>query len=92
MDPEKKNPIFQDKDVVVVYHANIVAMNMSRWKKFWPIVIDCVLRPAGSYLIWNYADLLTTQLLPRPDQIRIHILTMPLYQAYQCWGTFFGPE
>ena len=29
-------------------------------KKFWPMVIGCALRTAGSSIIWNYADPLTS--------------------------------
>ena len=34
--------------VVVVYHVTIVAIRHGLLKKFWPIVIGCVLRTAGS--------------------------------------------
>ena len=34
--------------VVVVYHVTIVAIGHGLLKKFWPIVIVCVLRTAGS--------------------------------------------
>ena len=33
---------------------------MGCWKKFWPLVPGCVLRTAGSSIIWNYADPLTS--------------------------------
>ena len=29
-------------------------------KKYWPLVLGCVLRTAGSSIIWNYADPLTS--------------------------------
>ena len=34
--------------VVVVYHVTIVAIGHGLLKKFWPMVIGCVLRTAGS--------------------------------------------
>ena len=30
----------------------------------WPMVIGCILRTAGSFIIWNYADPLTSLELP----------------------------
>ena len=37
-------------DVVVVYHVTIVAIGHGLLKNFWPLVIGCVLRTAGSQL------------------------------------------
>ena len=37
--------------LVVVYHVTIVAIKHGLLKKFWPMVIGCVLRTAGSYII-----------------------------------------
>ena len=37
--------------VVVVYHVTIVAVGHGLLKKFWPLVIGCVLRTAGSSII-----------------------------------------
>ena len=45
---------------VVVYHVTIVAIGHGFLKKFWPMVIGCVLRTAGSSINWNYADPLTS--------------------------------
>ena len=39
------------RDVVVVYHVTIVAIGHGLLKKFWPMVIGCVLRTAGSSII-----------------------------------------
>ena len=47
-------------NVVVVYHVIIVAIGHGLLKKFWPLVLGCVLRTAGSSIIWNYADPLTS--------------------------------
>ena len=47
------------RDVVVVYHITIVVTGHGLLKKFWPLVLGCVLRTAGSSIIWNYAGLLT---------------------------------
>ena len=33
--------------VVAVYHVTVVAIGHGLMKKFWPIVIGCVLRTAG---------------------------------------------
>ena len=44
--------------VVVVYHVTIVTIGHGLLKKFWPLVLGCVLRTA--YFV------LTTQLLPHP--------------------------
>ena len=38
-------------DVIVVYHVTIVAIGHGLLKKFWPLVIGCVLRTAGSSII-----------------------------------------
>ena len=38
-------------DVVVVYHENVVAIGDGLLKKFWPLVLGCVLRTAGSSII-----------------------------------------
>ena len=46
--------------VVVVYHVTIVAIGNGLLKKFWSMMIGCVLRTAGSSIIWNYADPLTS--------------------------------
>ena len=40
--------------VVVVYHVTIVAMGMGE-EILGFLVIDCVLRTAGIFIIWNYA-------------------------------------
>ena len=37
--------------VVVVNHVTIVAIGHGLLKKFWPLVIGCVLCTAGSYII-----------------------------------------
>ena len=37
--------------VVVVYHVTIVAIGHGLLKKFWPMVIGCVLRTAKSSII-----------------------------------------
>ena len=37
--------------VVVVYHVTIVAIGHRLLKKFWPLVIGCVLRTTGSSII-----------------------------------------
>ena len=36
--------------VVVVHHVTIAAIGHGLWKQFWPLVIGCVLRTAGSSL------------------------------------------
>ena len=36
---------------VVVYHVTIVAIGHGMLKKFWPLVLGCVLRTAGSSII-----------------------------------------
>ena len=46
--------------MVVVYHVTIVATGHGLLKKFWPMVIGCVLRTEGSSLVWHYADPLTS--------------------------------
>ena len=49
--------------MVVVYNVNIEAIGHGVWKKFYPKVIGCVLRTAGSSLISKYAvkqDILNT--------------------------------
>ena len=48
-----------DNNVVVVYHVLIVPMGHKLLKKLWPMVVGCVLRTAGSSLVWNYTDPLT---------------------------------
>ena len=37
--------------VVIVYHVTIVAIGQGLLKKFWPFVLGCVLRTAGSSII-----------------------------------------
>ena len=37
--------------VVVVYHVTIVAIGHGLLKKFWPLVLGCVLHTAGSPII-----------------------------------------
>ena len=37
--------------VVVVYHVTIVAIGHGLLKKFWPLVLGCVLRTVGSSII-----------------------------------------
>ena len=37
--------------VVVVYYVTIVAIENELLKKFWPLVLGCVLRTAGSSII-----------------------------------------
>ena len=37
--------------VVVVYQVTIVAIEHGLLKKFWPLVLGCVLRTAGSSII-----------------------------------------
>ena len=37
--------------VVVVYHVTIVAIGHGLLKKFWPLLLGCVLRTAGSKII-----------------------------------------
>ena len=46
--------------VVVVNHVTTVAIGHRVLKKFWPMVLGCVLRTAGSSIIQNYADPLTS--------------------------------
>ena len=41
---------------VVVYHVTIVAIGHGLLKKFWPLVISCVLRTAGSSIIILYVE------------------------------------
>ena len=43
-------------DVVVVYHVTILAIGHGLLEKFWPMVIGCVLRTAGSSIIFNFVD------------------------------------
>ena len=54
--------------VVVVYHVTIVSIGHWLFKKFWLMVIGCVLRPAWSFLILELCRpayfVRTTQLLP----------------------------
>ena len=45
---------------VVVYHVTIVAIGHGLLKKFGPLVLGCILRTAGSSIIRNYADPLTS--------------------------------
>ena len=56
------------QNVVVVYHVTIVAIGHGLLKKFWPMVIGCVLRMAGSYskLCRPAYFVRITQLLPHP--------------------------
>ena len=37
--------------VIVVYHVTIVAIGHGLLKKFWPMVIGCVLRTTGGSII-----------------------------------------
>ena len=37
--------------VVAVYHVTIVAIGHGMLKKFWPLVLGCVLRTAGRSII-----------------------------------------
>ena len=48
--------------VVVVYHITIVAIGHGLLKKLWPLVLGCVLRTAGSSIIWNYANPLNSSI------------------------------
>ena len=50
----------KQENVVVVYHVTIVAIGHGLLKDIWPLLIGCVLRTAGSSIIWNYADPLTS--------------------------------
>ena len=43
-------------NVIVVYHVTIVAIGHGLLKKFWPLVLGCVLRTAGSSIIVEQAD------------------------------------
>ena len=46
---------------VVVNHVTNVAIEHGLLKKFWCLVKGCVIHTAGtSFLIWNYADPLTS--------------------------------
>ena len=46
--------------VVVVYHVTIVAIGHGLLKKLCLLVLGCVLRTAGSSMICNYSDPLST--------------------------------
>ena len=46
--------------VVVVYHATNVAIGRGLVKKCWPLLKGWALRTAGSFIIRNYADPLTS--------------------------------
>ena len=48
---KKKTTTSDPAPVVVVYHVTIVAIGHGLLKKFWPLVLGCVLRTAGSSLI-----------------------------------------
>ena len=41
----------QSLNVVVVYHVTILAFGHGLLKKFWPLVLGCVLRTVGSSII-----------------------------------------
>ena len=45
------DPFFCLGIVVVVYHVTIVAKGHGLLKKFWTLVMGCVLRTAGSSII-----------------------------------------
>ena len=45
--PGLAQEISDREHVVVVYHVSIVAIGHGLFKKFWPLVIGCVLRTAG---------------------------------------------
>ena len=62
--------------VVVVYHVTIVTIGHGLLKKFWPLLLGCVLRTAGSSIILNYADPLTSL-----EQLIVRI-----------WNDFFQPQ
>ena len=70
---------------VVVYHVTIVAIGHGLLKKFWHLVIGCVLRTAGSSIIWKLCRpayfVRTTQLLPHPG-LTVPLLMLCTLKAY----------
>ena len=58
--PVRVEGVLEQVCVVVVYHVPIVTIGHGLLKKFWPLILGCVLRTAGSSIIWNYADPLTS--------------------------------
>ena len=44
-------PVSHAVVIVVVYYVTIVAIGHGLLKKFWPLLLGCVLRTAGSYII-----------------------------------------
>ena len=45
--------------MVVVYHVTIVVIGHGLLRKFWPMVIGCVLRTAASSIYENYVESLS---------------------------------
>ena len=72
--------------VVVVYHVTIVAIGHGLLKKFWPLVLGCVLRTAGSSIIWNYADPLTSLELLNYDDKKFEHIYIILKFKYLSWS------
>ena len=63
--------------VVVVYHVTIVAGGHGLMKTLWSMALDCVLRPAGSSIPLNYANLITLLVLLIKRTIHITQLSLP---------------
>ena len=49
--PTATLPVHRTPVVVVVYHVTIVAIGHGLLTKFWPLVLGCVPRTAGSSII-----------------------------------------
>ena len=48
---------------LIVYHKTIVASGYGFLKKFWPVLVGCVLRTSWSFLIWTITDYFDITLL-----------------------------
>ena len=71
MERRERGTLRNGPGVVVVYHVTVVTIRDGLLKKFWPLVIGCVLRTAGSSIIRLLRPayfVRTTQLLPHPDK------------------------
>ena len=80
-------------DFVVVYHVTNVAIEHGLLEKFWPIITDCVLRTAGTFLYLKPGRPVyfprTNQLLPRPglavnilNGLHRHKIIILMFRAY----------
>ena len=90
-----------DNNVVVVYHVLIVPMGHKLLKKLWPMVIGCILRTAGSSLVWKniyrllakkiFSVLITFSHFPFPlfsPFIKLLIFSLPFF-FFLCTFLFY---